>query len=139
MAVSAGGVSAVCTIDATALTSAQHGCGFVQPGGALLGQGSGFVFGVAGLQGRLLSQVQCFDRGRRPAVIMLELDGQFAAAGVDVDTAGGPALVQSGVDADDLPDRPLRRIGAGPFGKPHPQRVAEVLLQCGVVDGMREG
>ena len=61
--------------------SAQHGCGFVEPGRALLGQGSGFVFGVAGLQGRLLRQVQRFDRGRWPAMIMLELDGQLAAAG----------------------------------------------------------
>ncbi len=58
---------------------------------------------------------------------------------VDVGAAGRPALVQSGVDADDLPDRPLARIGARTFGEPHPQRVAEVLLQGGVVDGMREG
>ena len=53
------------------LAAAEHGCGFVQPGGALLGQGSGFVFGVAGLQRRLLRQMQRFDRGRRPAMIML--------------------------------------------------------------------
>ena len=33
--------------------------------------------------------------------------------------AGRPALVQSRVDADDLPDRPLARVGAGPFGEPH--------------------
>ena len=95
--------------------SAQHGCGLVEPGRALLSQGSGFVLGVAGLQRRLLSQMQRFDRGRRPAMIMLELDGQLAAAGLDVGTAGRPALVQSGVDTDDLPDRPLRRVGAGPF------------------------
>jgi hypothetical protein len=100
--------------------SAQHCCRFVQPGRALLGEGSGFVLGVAGLQGRLLGQVQRFDRGRRPAMIVLELDGEFAAAGVDVGAAGRPALVQSGVDADDLADRPLRRVGAGPFGEPHP-------------------
>jgi len=64
--------------------------------------------------------MQRFDGGRRPAVIILELDGQLAAAGVDVGTAGRPTLVQSRVDADDLPDRPLRRVGAGPFGEPHP-------------------
>jgi hypothetical protein len=52
-------------------------------------------------------------------MILLELDGQFAAANVDVGAAGGPALVQSGVDADDLSDRPLRRVGAGSFGEPH--------------------
>jgi hypothetical protein len=85
----------------------------------LLGQGPGFVFGVAGLQGGLLCQVQCFDRGRRPAVIILELDGQLAAAGLDVGAAGRPAFVQSGFYADDLSDRPLRRVGAGPFGEPY--------------------
>ena len=61
-------------------------------------------------------------------MIMLELHGEFAAAGVDVGAAGGPALVQSRVDTDDLPDRPLARVGAGPFGEPHPQIVAQVLL-----------
>ena len=55
------------------------------------------MFGVAGLQRRLLRQMQRFDRGRRPAMIMLELDRQLAAAGVDVGAAGRPALVQSGV------------------------------------------
>ena len=118
--------------------SAQHCCRFVQPGGALLGQGSGFVFGVAGLQRRLLRQVQRFDRGRRPAMIFLELDREFTAADVDVGAAGRPALVQSGVDTDDLPDRPLRRVGAGPFSKPHPQGLAKVLLERGVV-GLRRG
>jgi hypothetical protein len=53
-------------------------------------------------------------------VIILELDGQLTAAGVDVGTAGRPTLVQSGIDADDLPDRPLRQIGAGSLGEPHP-------------------
>ena len=61
--------------------SAQHGCGFAQPGRALLGQGSGFVFGVAGLQGRLLRQMQRFDRGRWPAMIILELDRRARRGG----------------------------------------------------------
>ena len=122
----------------TARVSAQHGCGFAEPGRALLSQGSGFVFGVAGLQRRLLRQMQRFNRCRWPAMIILELDRQLAAAGLDVGTAGRPALVQSGVDTDDLPDRPLRRIGAGPFREPHPQAVAEVLLEGGVV-GLRRG
>jgi hypothetical protein len=72
-------------------------------------------------------------------MIFLEPDGEFAAAGVDVGAAGRPALVQSWVDADDLPDRPLGRVGAGPLGEPHPQVVAKVLFERGVVDGMREG
>jgi hypothetical protein len=54
----------------------------------LLSQGSGFVFGVAGLQRRLLGQLQRFDRCRRPAMIVLELDRELAAAGVDVGAAG---------------------------------------------------
>jgi hypothetical protein len=63
--------------------------------------------------------VQRFDRGWRPAVIMLELDGQLAAADLDVRTAGRPALVQSRIDTDNLPDRSLGGIGAGPFGEPY--------------------
>ena len=70
-------------------------------------------------------------------MIILETDGQLAAARLDVRTAGRPACVQSGIDTDDLPDRPLRRIGTGPFRKPHPQAV-EVLLQGGVL-GLRRG
>ena len=69
-------------------------------------------------------------------MILLELDRELAAPGVDVGTAGRPVLVQSGVDAEDLPDRPLRRIGTRPFRKPHPQAVAKMLLECGVV-GLR--
>ena len=52
-------------------------------------------------------------------MIMLELDRQLGAAGLDVGTAARPAFVESGIDTDDLSDRPLRRIGAGPFGEPH--------------------
>jgi hypothetical protein len=101
-------------------TSAQHGRGFAKPSPALLSEGSGFVFGVAGLQRRLLRQVQCFDWGWWSAMIFLELDGQLTTPGFDVGTPGRPTLIQSGVDTDDLPDRPLRRIGAGSFGEPDP-------------------
>ena len=61
-----------------------HRRGLAKPGCALLSQGSGIVLSIASLQRRLLGQVQRFDRGRRAAMIVLELDGQFAAAGVDV-------------------------------------------------------
>jgi hypothetical protein len=71
-------------------------------------------------------------------MIVLELDGQLSAAGLDMGTAGRPALVQPGVDTDDLPDRPLRRVGAGPFSEPDPQGIAKVLLKRGVV-GFRRG
>ena len=52
------------------------------------------MFGVAGLQRRLLCQVQRFDRGWWPAMIILELDREFAAAGVDVGAAGGPGRAE---------------------------------------------
>jgi hypothetical protein len=84
------------------------------------------MFGVAGFQGRLLRQMQRLDRGRWSAMILLELDREVAAADVDVGAACRPELVQSGVNTDNLPDRPLRRVGAGPFGEPHPQ----CLVKC---------
>jgi hypothetical protein len=71
-------------------------------------------------------------------MIGLELDSQLTTAEVDMGPQGRPALVQPGVDTDNFSDRPLARIGTGPFGEPHPQRVAEVLLQGGVV-GLRGG
>jgi hypothetical protein len=46
------------------------------------------VLGVAGLQGRLLRQVQRLDRCRRSTVILLELDRELAAADVDVGAPG---------------------------------------------------
>jgi hypothetical protein len=61
-------------------------------------------------------------------VYVLELDGELAAAEVDIGPAGRPPLVQPGVDADNFPDRPLARIGTRARREPHPQRVAEVLL-----------
>ena len=57
--------------------------GFGQPDAALLGFGAGFVLRVTGFQGGLLGQVQGLDRGRWPAVVGLELDGELAAPGVD--------------------------------------------------------
>jgi hypothetical protein len=52
------------------------------------------MFGIAGLQRRLLSQMQRLDGRRRPTMILLELDRELAAADVDVGAAGRPALVQ---------------------------------------------
>ena len=94
------------------------------------------MFGLAGLQGRLLGQVQGFDRCGWAAVVALEGDGELTATYVDVGAAGGPALVQAGVDADDLPDRPLGRFAVEAFGEPDAEGGAEVLLQRGVV-GLR--
>src|SRR5512133_2368079 len=63
----------------------------------------------------------------------LELDAELAAASLDVSPAGRPPLVQPGVDTNNFPDRPLARVGTRTRSEPHPQRVAEVLLQGGVV------
>jgi hypothetical protein len=71
-------------------------------------------------------------------MIVLELDRQLTAANLDVRTAGRPTLVQSAIDTDDLSDRPLRRVSPRSFGEPHPQHLAEVLLERGVV-GLRRG
>jgi hypothetical protein len=68
----------------------------------------------------------------------LELDGELATAEVDMRSPGRPPLIQPGVDADNFSDRPLARIGTWTRSEPHPQRVAEVLLQGGVV-GLRRG
>jgi hypothetical protein len=77
------------------------------------------VFGVAGLQRWLLGQVERFDRCGWPAMILLELDGEFAAAKVDVGPPGRPPLIQPGVDADNFPDRPPARISVRPIREPY--------------------
>jgi len=81
-------VNAVTLWDKGDGASAEHCCRFIEPGRALLGEGSGFVFGVAGLEGRLLSQLQRLDRGRRPAMIFSDLNRDFTAADVDAAAAG---------------------------------------------------
>ena len=96
-------------------------CRFGQPRGALLGQGAWFVLGVAGLQGGLLGEVDRFHRWSGAGRGRPGSGGELAAAVLDVGPAGGPALVQAGVDADDLTDRPLRRVGAGPLGEAAPR------------------
>jgi hypothetical protein len=72
-------------------------------------------------------------------VIALKRNGQLTLADLDVGAAGRPALVQSRVDADDFSDRPFGRVAAGAFHEADSEGVAEVLLERGVVDGMREG
>jgi hypothetical protein len=43
------------------------------------------------------------------------------------------------MDADDLTYRLLPGVLVRPFGEPHTQGLSEMLLEGGVVDGMREG
>jgi hypothetical protein len=56
---------------------------FGAPGGALLGEGSGFVLAVSGLQRGLLSQLQHLNPARRPAMVMGERGGEFGPADLD--------------------------------------------------------
>jgi hypothetical protein len=91
---------------------------------------------VTGFQGGPLGQMQGLDRSRWPTVVGVELDGELAAPGIDAGPAGRPELIQARVDANDLPDRPLARVGPGTFGEPDPQRVAQMALEGGVV-GLR--
>ena len=115
------------------LVAAENLRRLLPPGRALLGQRAGFVFRVPGLQRGPLRQLDGFDRGGWPSVVGLELGGQLAGAGLDRGPPGRPALVQPGVDADDLPDRPFPRIRVRPLRKPHPEPVGEVGFQSGVV------
>jgi hypothetical protein len=52
-----GGGECSCDHRGHGVAATEHLCGFVHPGGALLGEGAGFVLGVAGLQRCLLRQV----------------------------------------------------------------------------------
>ena len=121
------------------LRAAQHGCGFAEPGGALLSQGSGFVFGVAGLQRRLLRQMQRFDRCRWPAMIMLGTGSASSPRRVSMwarrvdqrwfSRGSTPTISRIGRFAGSVPGRSANRT---------PNAVAEVLFERGVV-GLRRG
>ena len=113
--------------------SAERFGGLGVPRGALLGQGAGFVLGVPGFQGGLLRQLQRLHRRRRPTMITLKPSRQYTLPVLDQHPARRPTLVQELVDTDDLPHRPLPRIGVGPIREPHPQPVPEMMLQGSVV------
>ena len=91
------------------------------------------MLAVSGLQRGLLRQVQHFRPARWPAMILRERRSELGLSDVDDLPPSRPALVQPRINADDLPDRPLRLISAGPFGEPHPKGGGEVVLQRGVV------
>ena len=119
-----------------ALGGAEHLDRFAVPCLALLGQRAWFVLGLAGLQGRLLGQLDGLDRCGRAAVGGLERCGEDRAAVLDVEPPLGEAAVQVGVDADDLAHRPLAGVLVGALGEAHPEGVDQVPLECGVV-GLR--
>jgi hypothetical protein len=72
-------------------------------------------------------------------MITLKLGSQLTASVLDTDPPRGPATVQSWVDADDLTYRPEPRIRVGSFREADSEGVVDVVLEGGVVDGMRKG
>jgi hypothetical protein len=113
--------------------SAERFGGLGVPGGPLLGQNAGFMLGVPGLQGGLLRQLQRLHRRRRPTMITLKPRRQLTLPVLDQHPPRRPALVQRGVNTDNLPHPPLIRVGDRPICEPHPQPVVEVVFQGGVV------
>ncbi len=119
---------------ADAVGAAEDGFGFGAPGGALLGEGAGFVLGLPGLEVGLLRQRAGLDHGRGPVVLALERGRQFGLAVLDGRPPLRPAGVQRGVDADEFADRALAGVGGGPFGEPDGEGFGEAAFQGGVVD-----
>src|SRR5215204_7688953 len=97
------------------LRSAENLGGLVVPGGPLLGQGAGFVFGVAGLQCCLLGEVQQLYRRWWSTMIALKLARQLNAPALDAGPPRRPPTVQGRLDADNLTYRPEPRIAVASF------------------------
>jgi hypothetical protein len=113
---------------------AQHGVGLSAPGAALFGQGTGFVFGLPGLEVGLLRQRPGLHHGGGPVMLALKRGRQLGLAVFDRCPALGPAGVQHRVDPDEFAYRALARIGGGGVGEPHRQGLRETPFERGVVD-----
>jgi hypothetical protein len=133
-----GGVQSMCDHGLDRISSAEGFGGLGMPGGALLGQSTGFVFGVPGFQGGLLRQLQRLHRCRRPTMITLKPARQLTLPHLDQHSPRRPPFIQDRINADNLPHRPLTRLSVGPIREPHTQPVVEVVFQGGVV-GFRGG
>jgi hypothetical protein len=100
---------------------AEHCAGFVRPIGDQLGHCAGDAFALAGLQRGLLRQAQLGGPVRLPPMCVPVVAGELDVAVLDRGPAFGEVPHQSSWDADDLPDRSLRRIPTGAFGELDPQ------------------
>ena len=69
-------------------------------------------------------------------MITLKPGRQLPLPVLDQHPPRGPTLIQRRVNTDNLPHRPLPRISVGPIREPHPQPVAQMMLQRGVI-GLR--
>jgi hypothetical protein len=112
--------------------SAERFGGLGMPGGALVGQGAGFVFGVPGLQGGLLRQLHRLHRCRRPTMITLKPGRQLSRSLINtrrVDQrwfkAGStPMISRTGRFAGSVSGRSANFI---------PSPVPKMVLQGGVI------
>ena len=99
------------------VAAAEDRSSFIEPGGTLFGVRARFVFGVAGLQRGLLGQLEGFDRGWRPAMIVLKLDGECAPSGVEArrldqrsfNRGSTPTISRMGRFAGSVPGRSANR------------------------------
>ena len=126
-------------MSATASAAAQDLVGFVRQVARCSARDAGFVLGVAGLQVGLLGQVQASPPG--------SVAGRGRAGTRRPAHRGGPRCARRRVDqrcvrrgSTPTISRTgrLPRSGARPFGEPHPEAVAQLGFQGGVV-GLRRG
>ncbi len=68
--------------------AAEHFGGIAAPGGALVRDCAGLVFGVAGLERGLFGERDCLHWGGRAAVVTLERSDEFSASDLDALAAG---------------------------------------------------
>ena len=94
---------------------AHHLDGLGVPGGALLGEGAGFVFGVAGFQGGLLGQLNLLHPARRPPMLGGERGGELGRPDLDHPPARRPPGEQRRVDVR-RSRGPAAWTGPGPAG-----------------------
>jgi hypothetical protein len=66
-------------------------------------------------------------------MITLKPGRQLTLPVLDQHPPARPTLVQGRLNTDNLPHRPLTRIGVGPIREPHPQPIAQMVLEGGVV------
>ena len=99
----------------------------------LLVEGSGFVFGVPGLQGGLLREPERLDRGGDAAVVADERGGEVGGDGLDGAAAAGPAGHEGGVDADEFADGSLAGCG-GAVGEGAADALGDLGFEAGVVE-----
>ena len=96
---------------------------------------TGFVFGLPGLQGGLLGELDRLDHRREPAVVTLEVGDQGGATGFDVGATAGPAFIQLRRHPRQFPDGPLTGVGGGAVCEPESVAFEQLHQGCVVLLG----